>query len=69
MRAHHTAAWDSHGYEVPDDAYPRGANPVCTHQLNGQLLRMTATTGVGVVEDWLADGVARSALVTARQVL
>ncbi len=61
--------WDSHGYQVPDDAYPRGENPVCTHQLNGQLLRMTATTGVGVIEDWLADGVARSTLVTARQVL
>lgn len=61
--------WDHDGYEVPDDGYARGENPVCTHQLNAQLLRMTATAAVGVIEDWLANGVARSALVTARWVL
>jgi len=61
--------WDHDGYEVPDDGYPRGHNPVCTHLLNAQLLRMTAMAAVGVIGDWLADGNSRSALVTARQVL
>jgi hypothetical protein len=61
--------WDHEGYKLPDDGYPRGHNPVCTHQLNAQLLRMTATVAVGVVEDWLSSGVTRSALVTARQAI
>ena len=61
--------WDHDGYAVPEDGYPRGENPVCTHQLNAQLLRMTAAAAVGVIEDWLVNGAARSALVTARQVI
>ncbi len=61
--------WDHEGYEVPDDGYSRGQNPVCTHLLNAQLLRMTATVAVGVIQDWLRDGTTRSAVVTARQAL
>ena len=61
--------WDHEGYQVPDDAYPRGENPVCTRQLNGQLLRMTATAAVGVIEDWVADGAMRSTLVTAQKII
>ena len=61
--------WDHDGYQLPSDGYSRGQNPVCTHQLNAQLLRMTATVAVGVVEDWLKSGQTRSALVTARQAL
>ena len=61
--------WDHDGYAVPEDGYPRGENPVCTHQLNAQLMRMTATAAVGIIEDWLANGATRSALVTVRQVL
>jgi hypothetical protein len=60
--------WDHDGYQVPDDGYPRGENPVCTHGLNAQLLRMTATAAVGVIGDWL-NGISRGALVTARQIL
>ena len=61
--------WDHDGYQVPDDGYPRGHNPVCTHLLSAQLLRMTATAAVGVIEHFLAESVSRSALVTARQIL
>ena len=61
--------WDHDGYEAPDDGYPRGENPVCTHGLNAQLLGMTATVAVGVIGDWLANGMSRGALVTARQIL
>jgi hypothetical protein len=61
--------WDHDGYQLPEDGYPRGQNPVCTRQLNAQLLRMAATAALGVVGDWLADGTTRSALVTARQAL
>ena len=61
--------WDHDGYQMPDDGRARGDNPVCTHQLSAPLLRMTAIAAVGVIEDWLANGEARSTLVTARQVL
>jgi hypothetical protein len=61
--------WDHHGYRMEVDGYARGQNPVCTHQLNAQLLRMTAVAALGVVEDWLNTGLTRSALVTARQIL
>ncbi len=61
--------WDHEGYSVPEDGYRRGENPVCTHQLNSQLLRMASTAAVGIIEDWATDGTVRSALVTASQIL
>jgi hypothetical protein len=61
--------WDHDGYQLPDDGYQRGQNPVCTHLLNSQLLRMTATAALGVIDDWITKKVTRSTVVTARQAL
>jgi len=60
--------WDE-DYQVPDDGYERGENPVCTHHLSRAVLRMVATAAASVIEDFMNNGVRRNQLVTSRGAL
>lgn len=60
--------WDE-DYQVPDDGYERGSNPVCTHHLSRAVLRMVASAAAGVIEDFMKDGTRRTQLVTSRRAL
>lgn len=60
--------WDE-DYQVPEDGYERGNNPVCTHHLSHAVLRMVAVAAASVVEDFMDSGARRTQLVTGRKAL
>ena len=60
--------WDE-SYQVPENGYERGENPVCTHQLSRGVLRLAAAAAASVVEDFMATGIRRSQLLTRRKIL
>ena len=59
--------WDD-CYQLPEDGYERGFNPVCTHDLNRRVLRMVADAAAGVVEDFIESGIKRNVSLTPRKV-
>ncbi len=60
--------WDE-DYQIPEDGYERGQNPVCTRDLSRAVLRMVATAAASVVEDFTDSGAKRTQLVTSRRAL
>lgn len=60
--------WDE-DYQVPEDGYERGENPICTRDLSRAVLRMVAVAAASIVEDFMDSGVRRTQLVTSRKAL
>lgn len=60
--------WDE-DYQVPEDGYERGENPICTRNLSRAVLRMVAVAAASVIEDFMDSGVRRTQLVTSRKAL
>ena len=55
--------WDQ-AWVPPAQEFARGENPVCTRMAGALILQMTAVAAIGIINRWLVDSVATSAVVT-----